>query len=268
MLLSTLISPNWEKRTFIVLEDLVSLQVEPHPAGTVCWRYLTTETCGVVTQGASDTWASPSTSSPTMTASTWKGSRSSWEPRSNPSRASSTRACMWPNITARAAKKSSHELVSKAHHLSGDRRSHANNTLSPLQISPSSISHCSFFHPLSWSFFFLCTVSVFLVWTPPKGMCVLTDFFSCDEVSALHHHALKTQALGGKNGTKAREYQCATWVTHSQYQQTKGWRLPFSTLYFQSLTQFLSSALTSSYFHSSNNFISLHLNSDCSHSPN
>lgn len=90
-------------------------------------------------------------------------------------------------------------------------------------------------------------------------MCVLMDLFSCDEVSVLHHHA-----LGGKNGTEAREYQCATWVTHSQYQQTKGWHPPFSTLYFWSLTQFLSSALTSSYFHSSNNFISHHLNSDCS----
>lgn len=99
------------------------------------WKFLLKlfpETSGVVIQGASDTWALPSTSSLTMIASTWKGSRSSWEPRSNPSRASSTRACMWPNITVRAVKKSSHELVSTAHDLSGDWWSHVNNTLLPL----------------------------------------------------------------------------------------------------------------------------------------
>lgn len=32
------------------------------------------------------------------------------------------------------------------------------------------------------------------------------DLFSCDEGSVLYYHALKTQALGGKHGTEAREY--------------------------------------------------------------
>lgn len=46
MSLSTLTSPNWEKRTFIVLEDLVSpCEWNLTPSGTVCWRYCAAETC-------------------------------------------------------------------------------------------------------------------------------------------------------------------------------------------------------------------------------
>lgn len=66
----------------------------------------------LIIQAVLDTWGSPSTSSLTMTASTWKGSRSSLERRSSPSLASLTRAYMWQSTTVRVVKKSSHEPVS------------------------------------------------------------------------------------------------------------------------------------------------------------
>lgn len=50
-------------------------------------------------QGGLVTWALPSTSSHQRTDSTWRPSRTSWWPTSNPFQAASTRACTWPSTT-------------------------------------------------------------------------------------------------------------------------------------------------------------------------
>lgn len=267
MLWSTSTSPNWEKHTFIVLEDLVShcvwnfIAVEPSTEGfSPSLKFL------VIIQDASDTWDSLSTSSLTMIASTWKGSRSSWEQRSSPSQASSTRACMWQNITVRAGKKSSHEPVSKTFTTSVTTGALVLKAalVSP-QISPSSIPPCSFFYPLSWSFF------MYSFCLPRLDATIRNVCFDGLLFMRWGLRAASPRSEDTSTGRKAWDWGQRKPVhnlSNAQPVPTDQRMTPsISTFCFRSLTQFLSSALTSSYSHSSKNLISHHLNSRRGPSP-
>lgn len=130
---------------------------------------------------------------------------------------------------------------------------------SSLQISPSSIPHCSFFHPLSWSFFFFFMYSFRLprLDATIRKMCVLTDgliFMRCGLCAASPRS--EDTSTGRKEWDRGQRIPVRN-LSNAQPVPTDQ-RMTPSILHpiIFSLTQFLSSALTSSYFHPSNNFIS------------